>query len=100
MDRLRALMTNALPPLLFFILILGAWHFAVVLFDIKPFLLPSPLQVAAAVAEHGSRLVSATLLTGWSFLTGRSSRSCWSGGSLGSCGQACKFSLESCDTLF
>ena len=70
MGRLSALMANALPPLLFFILILGAWHFAVVLFDIKPFLLPSPLRVAAAVAEQYSRLISATLLTAIGALLG------------------------------
>ena len=70
MDRLRALTTSALPPLLFFALVLGTWHFAVVLFDIKPFLLPGPLRVAAAVAENGSRLISATLLPAMGALLG------------------------------
>ena len=70
MDRLRTLTTRALPPLLFFALVLGTWHFAVVLFDIKPFLLPGPLLVAAAVAENGSRLISATLLTAMGALLG------------------------------
>ena len=63
MQKLRSLTSNVLPPLLFFALVLCVWHGAVVLFDIKPFLLPSPLQVANAVADNLPRLLSATALT-------------------------------------
>jgi NitT/TauT family transport system permease protein len=69
-SRWRMLATNALPPLLFFGLVLCAWHFAVILFDIKPFLLPGPWRVARAVAANFPRLLSATLLTASGALLG------------------------------
>ena len=58
MEKLRTLATNALPPLLFFALVLCTWHGAVVLFDIKPFLLPGPLRVASAVADKERAQIS------------------------------------------
>ncbi len=63
MQRLRALAAGAMPPLLFFLVVLCAWQGAVTLFDIKPFLLPGPLLVARAAAENLPRLLSAALLT-------------------------------------
>ena len=70
MQRVRIVVTNALPPLLFFALVICVWHGSVVLFDLKPFLLPGPLHVASAVAENLTRLLSATLLTGLGALLG------------------------------
>ena len=70
MEKLRTLAANALPPLLFFALVLCAWHGAVVLFALKPFLLPGPLRIASAVAANLPRLLSATLLTAMGALLG------------------------------
>ena len=70
MEKLRTLAANALPSLLFFALVLCAWHGAVVLFAIKPFLLPGPLRIASAVAANLPRLLSATLLTAMGALLG------------------------------
>ena len=63
MEKLRELTIKALPPLLFFALVLCIWHGAVVIFEIKPFMLPGPLQVASAVGTNLPRLLSATALT-------------------------------------
>ncbi len=70
MRPLRYLTTNALPPLLFFALVLGAWQAAVALLAIEPFILPDPLRVARAIADNLPRLLSATLLTASGALLG------------------------------
>ena len=70
MKRLRSLTTNALPPLLFFALVVCAWQGAVLLFGIEPFLLPGPRRVAQAIADNLPRLWSATLLTASGALLG------------------------------
>ena len=70
MEKLRELTINALPPLSFFALVLCTWHGAVVLFEIKPFMLPGPLQVASAVGANLPRLLSATALTATGALLG------------------------------
>lgn len=59
-----------LPPLLLFALVLAMWHLVVGLFDIKPFLLPGPLQVAAAIKLHFSSLIGAAWLTASAALAG------------------------------
>ena len=59
-----------LPPLASFVILLLLWHGTVVFFDLKPFLLPDPLQVAAAVRQHFSALVSAAWLTAMGALCG------------------------------
>lgn len=56
-------LTEKLPVVLFPILLLLVWHFSVIAFDIKPYLLPSPLSVWNALV---SGIVSGSLLTnGW-----------------------------------
>ena len=59
-----------LPPLLVVVLVLVAWTSIVELFDIKEYLLPSPLDVVHALSEDASRLAEATLRTGRSTLLG------------------------------
>ena len=59
-----------LPPLLLFAIVLVLWHLAVVLFAIKPFLLPGPLRVAAAIKLHFGSLLGAAWLTAAAALTG------------------------------
>jgi NitT/TauT family transport system permease protein len=62
--------TALLPPLLFFALFALGWHLFVTGLDIKPFLLPGPLRVAGAIADHFPTLLRATCLTGLGALTG------------------------------
>jgi len=59
-----------LPPLASFVVLLLLWQGAVVAFDIKPFLLPSPLQVAGAVQVHFAALLKAAWLTAMGALCG------------------------------
>jgi len=59
-----------LPPLASFVVLVLLWQGAVVAFDIKPFLLPSPLQVAGAVQVHFAALVNAAWLTAMGALCG------------------------------
>jgi NitT/TauT family transport system permease protein len=61
--RLLALAVNALPPLLFFGLVVLLWQAVVELFAIKPFLLPSPVRVALAMGQNLSALLHAAWLT-------------------------------------
>ena len=71
MKNARALFVTAvLPPLGFFVFVLLAWHLAVEAFDIKPFLLPGPLRVAAAIERHFAALANAALLTAAGALSG------------------------------
>jgi NitT/TauT family transport system permease protein len=67
---LRWSVAFVLPPLGFFALVILSWHLAVVLFDIKPFLLPGPLKVAQAVQRHFAVLSWAALLTALGALSG------------------------------
>jgi NitT/TauT family transport system permease protein len=70
MRRLTAALSHAAPPLLVFVVFLLTWHGAVRLADVKPYILPSPLQVGQAVWTHLPQLVQAALLTGLGALTG------------------------------
>ena len=67
---LPRLAESLLPPLVSFVVFLLLWHGAVVFFHIPPFLLPGPLQVAAAIQLHGSALVRATWLTALGAVSG------------------------------
>ena len=61
--RTRVFLTEKLPVLIFPILLLIVWHFSVIIFDIKPYLLPSPLAVWNSLV---SGITSGSLLTnGW-----------------------------------
>ena len=59
-----------LPPVILLLLIVAAWHAAVRISDIEPFLVPSPVAVAQAAAADLPRLAGATLRTGAAALTG------------------------------
>ena len=67
---MRFLLFRCLPPLLVAILFLLLWEAVVVVFEIKPFLLPSPLAVWEAGVLHWERLFHAALRTGGSALVG------------------------------
>jgi len=64
------LLSTTLPPLIFFVGAVLTWHLTVELFDIKPFLLPGPLRVAAALNTHMDALLSAAWLTATGALCG------------------------------
>jgi NitT/TauT family transport system permease protein len=51
------------PPALFATLLLGAWWGSTVVFELRPFILPSPPQVAAVFTEQGSYLYRSTRTT-------------------------------------
>lgn len=70
MTRLGRIAGAVAPPLLFFLLVLLAWHGAVTAFEIQPYLLPGPLDVAGAVAANADSLISAAGLTARAALSG------------------------------
>jgi NitT/TauT family transport system permease protein len=64
MKRLAAwLLKSALPPLAFFALLVALWQTATSLWEIPPYLVPSPQRVLAAAREHGADLWAASQLT-------------------------------------
>ncbi len=67
---MRFLFHKLLPPVLVAVLFLLLWEGIVVVFEVQPFLLPSPIRVAESAAEHWDRLLWATLRTGGSALAG------------------------------
>jgi ABC-type nitrate/sulfonate/bicarbonate transport system permease component len=52
-----------LPPLVFSLLVLGAWQAYIVLADVNPLLLPSPLEVAVSVVDNAALFASNALVT-------------------------------------
>ena len=58
------------PPVLFSVLVALVWHGAVILFDLKPYLLPGPVEVAHAVSTHLGALLGAAALTAQAALSG------------------------------
>jgi NitT/TauT family transport system permease protein len=58
------------PPVLFGVLILGAWEAAVELFDWKPYFLPAPSAIADAIAEYGDLIARAARVSGLNALVG------------------------------
>ena len=67
---MRFVVGRLIPPLLVALLFLLAWEGIVVVFEIKPFLLPSPVAVWEAAVEHWDRLLQAALRTGGAALAG------------------------------
>jgi ABC-type nitrate/sulfonate/bicarbonate transport system permease component len=61
--RRPSLAGRVLPPLGFSLLVLGAWQAYVVLADISPLLLPSPLAVAQSVAANASLFAENAVVT-------------------------------------
>ena len=58
------ILRHLLPPILFLVAFLVLWQAWVVVFDVKVFLVPSPLRVLQALREQGGVLLSATCVTG------------------------------------
>jgi ABC-type nitrate/sulfonate/bicarbonate transport system permease component len=54
---------RVLPPLVFSLLVLGAWQAYTELADISPLLLPSPFQVARSVVDNASLFARNALVT-------------------------------------
>ena len=59
-----------IPPFLVAVLFLLLWEGIVVVFEIEPFLLPSPVAVWEAAIEHWHQLLQAALRTGGAALAG------------------------------
>lgn len=57
-------------PLLGMVLILAAWHFFVVLFDVNPLVLPSPGSVAAEMIKEFPLLMNESWITAWECILG------------------------------
>ena len=58
------------PPATLLVLVIAAWHFAVVGWDIKPFLVPRPASVLRATNENAKELLTAAGLTASAALCG------------------------------
>lgn len=67
---MNRILKAALPPAVLFVLVIGAWHFAVVTFGIKAFLVPKPSGVWQATVENRSELFTAIGLTAGAALCG------------------------------
>ncbi len=64
------LLTRVLPPVLMLVVLLTVWHFYIVIFEVKPLILPAPGQVLEAFQADFSTLLRATLITGEAAVTG------------------------------
>jgi NitT/TauT family transport system permease protein len=54
---------NMIAPAIVFVILIVSWQLAVVIFQPKPFILPSPMNVVEAFQERGDRLLSASWIT-------------------------------------
>lgn len=61
---------GVLPPVAFFLAVIGAWQGATSLWEIPPYLVPSPNRVLAAAGEHAVELRTAVPLTGAAAICG------------------------------
>ena len=64
------LRAHILPPVLVFLALLAVWQAAVVLFDIRVYILPSPIEVGRTFAENFEQIAQAASVTAVSFLGG------------------------------
>jgi NitT/TauT family transport system permease protein len=69
-ERVRAALTAIVPPLLLLAAGVVVWETAVTALDIKPFLLPGPRRVGAAIVQNASALLSGMSYTGAAALLG------------------------------
>lgn len=60
---MKQLLQVILPPVMMFVLVIVAWHCLVVAWDIKPFLVPKPIQVWGEIVERPGKWLSAFSLT-------------------------------------
>lgn len=67
---MKRLVKAALPPAVLFVIVIAAWHYMVVGFGIKAFLLPKPIGVWNAAVENRSELLIAIGLTAGAALCG------------------------------
>ncbi len=58
--RFRELALQIAGPVVVLLLIGGVWHGCIVAFDLKPFLLPGPLQVLEAATSNAGKIAAAT----------------------------------------
>lgn len=68
--RLSRLAATAAPPLAFSLLVVLVWHGTVAVFELPRYLLPGPLEVAAAIGDNLSALCHAAVLTAQAALLG------------------------------
>jgi ABC-type nitrate/sulfonate/bicarbonate transport system permease component len=61
--RRPGLARRVLPPLVFSLLVLGAWQAYIVLADVNPLLLPSPFDVARSVVDNAALFASNAVVT-------------------------------------
>jgi NitT/TauT family transport system permease protein len=61
---------KAMPPVLFFVLVVAAWQVAVTWFDLPIYLLPSPWRVAREAVSERQAIVQATTMTAAAALCG------------------------------
>ncbi len=61
---------SAVPPVVFFVLVLAAWQAAVTWFDLPIYLLPSPWRVASAAKSEGHAIFQATMMTAAAAISG------------------------------
>ena len=69
-SRCVALLRSVWPPLILLVIVLGLWQFSVWWFELKPFLVPSPVRVAKASVESFDKLAGATQITALAALSG------------------------------
>lgn len=70
MSSFRSRVLRLGPPVVLLAIFLTAWQLAVVVLDIKPYLLPGPAAVAQSAWKEKARLLSATISTGQSAVCG------------------------------
>lgn len=69
-SHLAQVMRAVAPPLILLVVLLSFWQFSVWWFDLKPFLVPSPVRVASAAVSTFGKLVSATKVSAAAALSG------------------------------
>jgi NitT/TauT family transport system permease protein len=68
--REASLVRTALAPVLLGIIALLLWQGAVTAFDIKPFILPGPIQIGQQFATNMDNVLAGMRVTGWNALVG------------------------------
>jgi NitT/TauT family transport system permease protein len=68
--KFRSLAMTVLPPLILLCVLIGIWHLAIVAYDIKKFVMPTPLSVLGSFQKDGLDLLRATGVTALAAGTG------------------------------
>jgi NitT/TauT family transport system permease protein len=69
-NTLKRVLSQALPPVALLLAVAAVWQAAVMVFQVPPFVLPTPLQISRAATENSRTLISATLVTGAAAICG------------------------------